>query len=100
MMPSSPVTESLRAELSHAIRRPNDTNGVVTLSKQLDAIVAIFERFAVAQREKEPRAYWVEHPKFGMELSLDPPNEDAVQRGWVATPLFALSVSSTDREGK
>jgi hypothetical protein len=34
-------------------------------------------------------AYWVEHSKFGMELSLDPPNEDAVKRGWVATALYA-----------
>ena len=49
MSRSSPVTESLRAELSHAICRPNDTKGVVTLSKQLDAVVAIFERFALAQ---------------------------------------------------
>jgi len=44
---------------------------------------------APAQAESEPAAYWVEHPKFGMELSLDPPNEDAVKRGWVATPLYA-----------
>lgn len=49
----------------------------------------------LAQQAKEPSAYWVEHPKFGMELSLDPPNEDAVQRGWVATPLFALADTST-----
>lgn len=38
---------------------------------------------------ERPMAYWVEHPKFGMELSLDQPSEDAVRRGWVGTPLYA-----------
>jgi hypothetical protein len=54
MSQMSPVTETLRAELSHAICRPNDTQGVVTLSKQLEAVVAIFERHVHAQRQLDP----------------------------------------------
>ena len=34
-------------------------------------------------------AYYVEHPMFGMELSLDQPSEDAIERGWVGIPLYA-----------
>lgn len=57
---------------------------------------------APAGGEGEAVAYWVEHPKFGMELSLDPPNEDAERRGWVAKPLYlaapAQSASGHDIE--
>ena len=42
----------------------------------------------------EPIAYYVEHKKFGVELSFDPPSEDAVSRGWVATPLYAWCCES------
>lgn len=42
-----------------------------------------------AARQEAPRAYYVEHPKFGVELSLDAPSEHAIERGWVGTPLFA-----------
>lgn len=47
----------------------------------------------------KPRAYYVEHPMFGLKLSLDQPSEEAIERGWVATPLYALS-SRECGEGK
>ena len=69
MLSTSPVTESLRAELSHAICRPNDTKGVVTLSKQLDAVVAIFERFALAQTPDQWKPIETA-PKDGTKIDL------------------------------
>jgi hypothetical protein len=40
----SPGSVDLRTELARAISNPNRTTGPITISKQLDAIMAIFER--------------------------------------------------------
>jgi hypothetical protein len=96
---TSPVSESLREELSHAICRPNDTKGVVTLSKQLDAVVAIFERFALAQCQQQPFAWrWNTRadPRWRVTIERPVPNDrtafDKIE------PLYtAVSDTSTDR---
>jgi hypothetical protein len=34
-------------------------------------------------------AYRLEHPKYGIELSINPPDGDWAARGWTVTPLYA-----------
>ena len=70
------------------------------VQRSLNLEMELNQRRRLVQKEKEPRAYWVEHPNFGMELSRTPPSKDAIRRGWIATPLFALSDTSTDQDDK
>ena len=36
-----------------------------------------------------PRAYRLDHPALGIELSIHQPDEDWSKRGWTVTPLYA-----------
>lgn len=58
--------------------------------RELHELAHEFEKLCTQpQAAPEPMAYYVEHKNYGVELSLDPPSEAAIERGWIGTPLYA-----------
>lgn len=44
-----------------------------------------------------PRAYRLDHPTHGIELSIHQPDEDWAKRGWTVTPLYADAAQAESR---
>ena len=74
--------------------------------RELHELAHEFEKLCTQpQAAPEPMAYYVEHKNYGVELSLDPPSEAAIERGWIGTPLYAhptppQAASTPDAPGK
>jgi hypothetical protein len=41
-----------------------------------------------------PRAYRLDHPALGIELSIHQPDEDWAKRGWTVTPLYGADAQA------